>query len=217
MADEALERMKHFCARLSHDLNNYTGIIQGYLELLKMELEANPDGLEYVERIGQACGKISDKIRCFETFAGHRKVPLFPTDLAELTRQVIGDNQAVQLTVEAEASVVDAHPDSLKLALHEIVENAREAAGEETVHLHIYQQSGNVCLDVINGGAALDSQAMARAFDPYFTTRGKGRGLGLSRVHGILSVHNAEVEMVADAHPQTCLRVRFPTMSAGEE
>jgi two-component system sensor histidine kinase HydH len=209
-SDDSLERMKNFCAVLSHDLNNYAGIIQGYVELMRMDLEADHECHGYLDRVVQACGKIMDKSRSFETFAQTRSLMLIPTDLAALVKEVIAD-APVELKVETEAATVAAHPDALRAAVGELVTNAREAAGEAGIQIRIYDEENSLCLDVVNSSEAGVNTILHRAFDPYYSTRGKGRGMGLARVHGIMGSHNAQIEMSAPAPDQTCLKMRFPT------
>lgn len=209
-SDDSLERMKNFCAVLSHDLNNYAGIIQGYVELMRMDLEADNECHGYLDRVVQACGKIMDKSRSFETFAQTRSLMLIPTDLAALVKEVIAD-APVDLKVETETATVAAHPDALRAAVGELVTNAREAAGEAGIQIRIYDEEDSLCLDVVNSSDAGVNTVLHRAFDPYYTTRGKGRGMGLARVHGIMGSHNAQIEMSAPAPNQTCLKMRFPT------
>lgn len=207
--DDSLERMKNFCAVLSHDLNNYAGIIQGYVELMRMDLEEDHECHGYLARILQACGKIMDKSRSFETFAQTRSLMLIPTDLAAIVKEVIAD-APVELTVESQSSTVDAHPDALRAAVGELVGNAREACGEASIQMRIYDEPDSLCLDVVNTTHSSIDTIPHRAFDPYYSTRGKGRGMGLARVHGIIGSHNGHIEMLTPAPDQTCLKMRFP-------
>lgn len=207
--DDSLERMKNFCAVLSHDLNNYAGIIQGYVELMRMDLEPDHECHGYLDRVLQACGKIMDKSRSFETFAQTRSLMLIPTDLAAIVKEVIAD-APVQLTVESQSPTVAAHPDALRAAVGELVGNAREAAGESAIQMRIYEEPECLCLDVVNSSHSEVVTLPHRVFDPYYSTRGKGRGMGLARVHGIMGCHNAQIEMLTPAPDQTCMKMRFP-------
>ncbi|MBS2038448.1 HAMP domain-containing histidine kinase [bacterium] len=210
-SDDCLDRMKNFCAVLSHDLNNYAGIIQGYVELMRMDLNEDSECMGYLDRIVQACAKIMDKSRSFETFAQTRSLMLIPTDLAALVKEVIAD-APVELTVESGCHTVAAHPDALRAAVGELVGNAREAAGESGIQMRIYDEGPNVCLDVVNPSHSEVGVIPHRAFDPYYTTRGKGRGMGLAKVHGIVGSHNAQIEMLSSTPDQTCLKMSFPVL-----
>ena len=212
-SDDTLERMKNFCAVLSHDLNNYAGIIQGYVELMRMDLSDETECQDYLDRILQACAKITDKSRSFETFAETRSLMLIPTDLATIVKETIGD-APVELTVDCRIPTVSAHPDALRAAMGEIVGNAREASGDLGIQIRIYDEPDSLCLEVLNPSRSEVKPILHRAFDPYYTTRGKGRGMGLARVHGIMGSHNAQIEMLAPSPDQTCLKMRFP---AGQE
>lgn len=76
--------------------------------------------------------------------------------------------------------------------------------------MRIYAEADSLCLDVVNSTQSEVNLIAHRAFDPYYSTRGRGRGMGLARVHGILGSQNAQIEMLTPTPDQTCLKMRFP-------
>ena len=202
----ALQRMQKMSAALSHDLNNYTGIIQGYVELMRMELDEEHECQSYLDRLQQVCTKMLDRSRTLETFSARRCLPLMEMDLVSIVRSVCQDREAVQCTTPAEPVWIGAHLESLRLALQELLDNALEACPAGPVEVNL---SGR-CLSLRNRSehpAGTDTQCW---FEPFYSTRGKGRGLGLARVWGTLTAHGAEPSIEIDAQQNVVVEIRFP-------
>ncbi len=189
-----LKRMKNFCAVLSHDLNNYSGIIQGYLELLRMELEPGSECHSYVDRLQQACVKLNEKSKTFEVFAETRRLALIPYDPGPLIAEEAERSPRVKFTNDSQGRQIEANPDTFRVAIRELLDNALEASPEQNVEVHSFEDSGSLVVEFLNPCEAMVQTELESIFDPYFSRRGRGRGLGLSRVHGILSRHGASIE-----------------------
>jgi len=208
--ESALKRMKRLCSILSHELNNDSGIIQGYVELLRMELGPTTDADYYLDRILQACGRLTERSRSLESFAETRKLMLLSCDLSLLLREETERYPGAQLSLEDSIRPVAASPDALRLAIRELLSNATEASPDQPVQVHYGPAGEGMELTVSNPGARLAPELLENIFDPYFSTRGKGRGLGLARVHGILSRHHAQFFMDNSAADCRQFRVYFP-------
>lgn len=205
-ARSALARMQHMSGALSHDLNNYTGIIQGYVELMRLELEPEHECQSYLDRLQQVCDKMLERSRTLETFSAKRSLPLSTCNLAELVALELEGKQGMLLEAEPGDFAVAAERDTLRAALRQLLENAQEASPDAPVTVHLWSDSEAVYLDIQNSGGSGDPQ---RWFDPFYTTRGRGRGLGLSRVYGLISAHKAGLEARLDEDGRTMLRIRF--------
>lgn len=195
--DSGLERMRDLCSRISHDLNNYTGIIQGYLELLRLEL-CSEDGQGYMDRIEQACKKIVERSLGFQDFASCHKVLLVPLKLDPWLRDLASSYPLVEFRsgVDAPSAAVD--PDSLRRALNELLQNAQEASPNQVISLSLFAEADVLVIEVHNPGGHIDPVARRRMFDPLFSTRSSGRGMGLARVHGIVKRHGARLHVTCD-------------------
>lgn len=202
----ALERMQHMSAALSHDLNNYTGIIQGYVELMRLELDPDNECHSYLDRLQQVCDKMLERSRTLETFSGKRSLPLYTHDLGDILASELQGRQRVELETGPGDFSIAAHPDTLRQALRQMLDNAEEASPEEAVRVRLRGDEDNVYLEIQNSGGDGEPD---RWFDPYYSTRGKGRGLGLARVYGTAAAHKATLQARLDEDRRSTVELRF--------
>lgn len=200
---ESLQRMS---AALSHDLNNYTGIIQGYVELMRMELEEEHEFQSYLDRLQQVCTKMLDRSRTLEAFSAKRSLPMVKSDLRDLVRTELAGHPRVTLSLPDEPVWIAANPDALRPALRELAENGAEATADEAVEVQV---SGTT-LRFSNRSDHAAQADTSLWFEPFYSTRGKGRGLGLARVFGVASAHRGELRARVDASSRVCVEMIFP-------
>ena len=168
-AAQRLESIGQLAGGVAHDFNNLLGIIQGYAELLELEVpeSSQPD----VQEIRRAAERAADLTRQLLLF-GRRETP---------EAGVVDANDVV--------AVVRMPPGQLEQILVNLVVNARDAmtgGGRLTVSTEVDGQ--RVSLRVTDTGTGMSDDVAARAFDPFFTTKeqGRGTGLGLATVYGIV-------------------------------
>jgi signal transduction histidine kinase len=202
----ALQRMQHMSAALSHDMNNYTGIIQGYVELMRLELDPEHECHTYLDRLQQVCDKMLERSRTLETFSGKRSLPLYTHDLGDIVASELQGRERVELQADCGDFAIAAHPDTLRQALRQMLDNAQEASPDEPVRVRLRGDDENVYLEIENDGAEGEPE---RWFDPYYSTRGKGRGLGLARVYGMAAAHKATLQARIDEQRRSTVELRF--------
>jgi signal transduction histidine kinase len=187
-ADEA-RQIEQFAAQCAHDFNNLLTGILGNLEL--MNNRSKRSGItnfdSYINGARNAAGRAADFTQRLLAFSGRASsdpetVPVnrLVTDLVELTRE---QNHPVEATLDPAAGTVFCDPDQLELALQELLTNAREASPEAgTIRISSAATNGHVTISITDTGPGMTAETLARATDPFFSTRqnGAGKGLGLA-------------------------------------
>src|SRR6202043_1281884 len=206
-----MEAVGRLSGGIAHDFNNLLGVIIGYSQLLKRALGAESHLVEHVNEIEKAGDRAAALTRQLLAFS--RQQILTPTvlnlndlvaDMQKMLRRLIGEDIAVTMGMEPELQSVRADRNQIEQVIMNLAVNSRDAmpAGGElridtkNVHLddayarlHPGAKVGQyVCLSVTDTGGGMDAETLAHIFEPFFTTKemGKGTGLGLATVYGIV-------------------------------
>lgn len=191
--DPALTRMKTMCSGLAHELNNYTGALQGYLQLLQLDPHG-PESQEYLQLMLQLCGKVQGMTRGLQDFASLKPQGAITTVLEDLIRSEL-ESRGLDYQNDASQALVYVEPFGFRQALKELLDYAEALCGREGIRVGLRQEEGHLVLSVLARGVQADTAALDRVFDPYSGALGGKRGLALARAHGIVVRQGAEIEV----------------------
>ena len=207
---QKLEAVGRLAGGIAHDFNNLLTAIIGYAELLEAKLPASDDRLEHAQLIRQAGERAAALTHQLLAFS--RKQLLQPrvldlgalvVELQKLLQRVIGEHFRIVFENQADDARVLADPSQIEQVVLNLGVNARDAmprGGVLTITISrrvpppglIEPAPGAVreyvALSVRDTGLGMDAETQARIFEPFFTTKspGKGTGLGLATVYGIV-------------------------------
>jgi two-component system cell cycle sensor histidine kinase/response regulator CckA len=230
---ERMEAVGQLASGVAHDFNNLLTIIQGYSSLLIENLPAGKDS-QAANEISRAADRAASLTHQLLAFS--RKQTLQPRVLdlnsvvhgvEEMLRRLLTEN--VELTIETDpgAGFVRADPAQMEQVLLNLVINARDAmpkGGRLTIRTfgcRGRKQSGEteklfaspfVTLSVSDTGVGMDAGTRARIFEPFFTTKevGKGTGLGLATVYGIVKQSNGHIEVESEPDKGSTFFISLP-------
>jgi signal transduction histidine kinase/CheY-like chemotaxis protein len=198
---------------LAHDFNNLLTTILGHASLARLKLPSDSPARNSLSLIEQATETASGLCRQLQAYAGGGPMVTKPLDLkstveatAELLRVSLGANTGLEICAESSLPAIVADPSQLRQLVMNLVINASDALGPRrgtirvvahrkhcegewlaTAHAGRDLTPGEyVCLEVADDGPGMDQRLQTRVFDPYFSTKGQGRGLGLAAVLGIM-------------------------------
>lgn len=239
---QKLEAIGSLAGGIAHDFNNILSPIMGRAELMLVE---NPDQAsirEHCRGIIDAARRARDLVKQILTFSRQVDQEILPVSMAEVIREVV---QLVRPTLPATIEIdcqlpepcprVMADATQLHQVLMNLITNAyhamEERGGRLSLHLEtitlglgafedlsiapgLYQR-----LTIADTGHGMDEATMAKIFDPYFTTkaRGKGTGLGLAVVLGILRGYGGEIRVASTPGTGTTFTLYFPVVELAAE
>jgi len=212
---QRLEATGLLAAGLAHDLNNLLTVIGGHAELIALR-DGETASTSTITVATERAAELTRKLLAFGRV--QRMTPRaldlnrMVRDNLALVRSLAGEGIVVELALADELDCVDADSSQLDQALWNLVTNACQAMGGsgtltlstrnvllDDESLRSLQKPRSdprfVCLSVRDTGQGMDESTAARAFDPFFTTRESGSGLGLSVVHGIVGQHGGLVRI----------------------
>jgi len=184
-----VDTVEQFAAHCAHDLNNLLTGILGNLELMQNRARriGNTQFDGYLEGARNAAGRaagFTQRLLAFSGRAAGEPVPVPVNPLAlEIVELMREQSCAILPALDPAVGDVFCDPVQLEAALQELIANAREATAQGgTITLRTATASGRVVITVADSGAGMTEDIVARAAEPFFTTRpnGAGKGLGLA-------------------------------------
>jgi signal transduction histidine kinase len=238
---DRLAAVGQLAAGVAHDFNNLlTGII-GFAELLELRKDIPEPAKESLRSIisqGQRAAQLIRQILDFtrKTFVEREPVSLLPflKEMAKLLQRTLPENIRVVSAFEEEDVIVQANLSQLRQLLLNLTSNARDAmpeGGELRISLSRLRvqpealppmpgmKPGDWAVwTVSDTGTGMSPEVMGRIYEPFFTTKetGKGSGLGLSQVYGIVKQHEGEIEAESEAGKGAAFTIYLPQTSGVE-
>jgi PAS domain S-box-containing protein len=237
---QKIELLGQLAGGVAHDFNNLLGVISGYGELLRRKLAGNETVRDYLSEIMAAASRATGLTRQLLAFS--RKQIMQPrvidlnavvTDVSRLLRHLIGEDIEVVMHLEADLARVRADPGQIEQVLMNLAINARDAmprGGTLTIKTgNVELAPGDalpyaglepgryVLMSISDIGHGMDAATQARVFEPFFTTKepGKGTGLGLATVHGIVKQSGGHVLLHSERGRGTTFTIYLPRVEAG--
>ena len=236
---QRLESVGLIASGIAHDLNNVLTPIMLSTGMLRMRYHAPDDArlLDPIEAAARRGSSIVQQILTFARGADGERVALEPRllfkELVNLMRETFPRNITHRLDVAPDAHPISGDPTQLHQVFLNLAVNARDAMPEGgTLTLQVRNerfdekaarlipgaQPGNyVCLTVADTGTGIPPGILEHLFEPFFTTkpRGRGTGLGLSTVHGLVRGHGGFVDVLSALGRGSQFRVFLPAAASG--
>ncbi len=238
---QKMEAVGRLAGGIAHDFNNLLTTILGYCDLLLAGRDAADQEYADVREIQHAGARAAALTRQLLAFS--RKQIIEPTlldlnaiidDMRAMLERLIGEDIAVALNLERPLAPVRADRGQVEQVVMNLAVNARDAMphggtltigtasvelDDDYVRTHISATPGPyVVLTVTDSGTGMSPDVQARMFEPFFTTKevGKGTGLGLATVHGIVTRSGGTVGVYSELGHGTTFRVYFPRTEAAD-
>ena len=234
---QQLEAIGRLAGGVAHDFNNILSIIMGHGELLKSTVAENDrarSGLEQIRRAAERAASLTQQLLAFS-----RKQVLQPkvldlnesvADVQKMLSRVIGEDIELIASLHPSLAPVKADPGQIEQVLMNLAVNARDAMPQggkltmETSNVELATDAARdlqlppgryVRLRVIDGGHGMDSETLTHIFEPFFTTKptGKGTGLGLATVYGIVKQSGGGIQVQSQPGTGTEFSVFLPAAS----
>jgi len=234
---QKMEAIGTLAGGIAHDFNNILQTISGYSQILLMGKKADNPDYEKLEAIEKSTQRASDLTKRLLIFSRKVESKLRPMDLNKETEQVskmlertIPKMVNIELHLTENLNIVNADPAQIEQILMNISVNARDAMphggrlifetenivlDEHYCKIHLGSKPGHyVKLSISDTGHGMDKEILQHIFDPFYTTKetGKGTGLGLAMVYGIVKSHNGYIMCYSEPGVGTTFKIYFPVI-----
>jgi len=235
---QKMEGIGQLAGGVAHDFNNILAVIQMQAELLKVSGPLSAEQSGYADEIGTTVQRAAALTRQLLLFSSREVFQPRDLDLgasiismAKMLGRILGENIQMQLKPAAQPMFIHADPGMMDQILLNLTVNARDAmpdggnliietSGVEFDELAVFQSpqarpGSFVCLTVSDSGSGIRPEILPKIFEPFFTTKdvGKGTGLGLATVFGIVQQHQGWITVYSEVGHGTTFRVYLPRLA----
>ena len=235
---QKMELIGHLTGGIAHDFNNILAAVFGYAELMQMspDVKENDELADYVQEVLQAGIRAKELVAQLLTFSHRREAPNeairvtnIVKEVAKLLRSTMPSTISIDCELVPELPEVQISPVQLHQVLMNLGVNARDAIGDAgTVTIraeYSTPQTSHICascqqrfagahlaISVRDSGSGIPPADLLRIFDPFFTTKdvGRGSGLGLAVLHGIVHSANGHITVATEIGRGTEFRIYLP-------
>jgi len=239
LQSQKMEAIGQLAGGVAHDFNNILTAIVGYTDLLSAEVSGNDRQLEDLEEIRKAARRAAALTRQLLAFSRKQVLELRNIDLNhvvlnldKMLRSLISENIELKTDLADDLAAARADPNQIEQVIMNLAINARDAMPDggtvmiETRNAtlddayaaqHVSVIPGDyVMLAVSDTGCGMDERTKSRIFEPFFTTKpaGRGTGLGLSTVYGIVKQTGGNIWLYSEPGKGTTFKVYLPAIAA---
>jgi PAS domain S-box-containing protein len=234
---QKMEAVGQLAGGVAHDFNNILAIIQMQIGLLNSDGDLSTTQLEYANGIGDAAKRAAALTQQLLLFSRKEILRLSDLDLnqsinnvSKMLRRTISENNEIQFKLALQPLLIRADPIMVDQVLINLAVNARDAMPKggrlfvetsavefdesDVSSVNQVRPGSFACLSVSDTGCGIPPEILPRIFEPFFTTKdiGKGTGLGLATVFGIVEQHKGWIQVYSEVGHGTTFRVYFPLL-----
>jgi two-component system cell cycle sensor histidine kinase/response regulator CckA len=232
---QKMEAIGLLAGGIAHDFNNILTAIIGYSEIIAMGLENGNPLRHYVEQVLTSAERAAELTNGLLTFSRKQVLHSKPLDLCEVVQglkeilqRLIPEDIDFRTTFCEKELIIMADKGQVQQVLMNLATNAKDAMPKggcftidvspirmdrSFIHAHGKGRPGNyACITVSDTGNGMDEETVKKIFDPFFTTKevGKGTGLGMAIIHGIVKQHNGYINVYSEPDRGTTFRIYLP-------
>lgn len=236
---QKLESLGVMAGGIAHDFNNILSIILGHCHMVKEKLIPEQHYTESFAKIETAANRAADLCQQMLSYAGKNPLSQKQLNLSQLVYEVvkmlhsaIKKNVTIERDLPLEVAEINGDSGQLQQVVMNLIINAAEAIGDnngtikvsltksliktgqtvtDTFGILIYPGS-YACLEVADTGSGMDEETQKRIFEPFYTTKFTGRGLGMSAIQGIVKAHEGKLLLASTKGIGTTFKVFFPLL-----
>ncbi len=235
---QKMEAIGQLAGGIAHDFNNILTAIIGYTEIIALRIERNSPLRHFIDQVLTSSGRAAELVNSLLAFSRKQVLHPKPVDLCEIVLglrnmlgRIIREDIDFRTTVFENELVVMADKGQIEQVLMNFVTNAKDAMphggmlsvdvspvfmDSRFVHAHGFGESGYyACISVADTGCGMDEETQKKIFEPFYTTKeiGKGTGLGMAIIYGIVKQHNGYINVYSEPGSGTTFRVYLPLLA----
>jgi PAS domain S-box-containing protein len=228
---QKLESIGVLAGGIAHDFNNLLHVVLGNADLARLQLPADAPAREHLDEVVRATQRAAELTQQLLAYSGRGAVETRYLDLSDEVRQMatllrtaISKQAALVWDLTPDLPTISADPTQVRQIVMNLITNASDALGDAPGSITLRTgctedpRAGTgahdfVFLEVGDTGCGMETGTLQRIFDPFFSTKFAGRGLGLAAVMGIVESHNGHIRIQTAPAEGTTFRILFPAVA----
>ncbi|MFA7059718.1 MAG: response regulator [Pedobacter sp.] len=234
---QKLESLGVLAGGIAHDFNNILTIILGHCYIVDQDIDSGMDQKTHVKHIEKAAGRAAELCRHMLAYAGQNELVqtrinlwLLVDENVKMLRSAIKKNVNFELDLKYDVPEISGDSAQIQQVVMNLIINAAEAIGDENGTINITLKKTTVstdqadkdfwgnaihagnyaCLTVSDSGCGMTVETQKRIFEPFYTTKFTGRGLGMSVVLGIIKSHDGSLQLSSMPGVGTTFKIFLP-------
>lgn len=221
---EQLAQIGQLSAAIAHEIRNPLGAINTSVGILKQGLVLSGEDQELLEIIGEETMRLNKIIEDFLQFANPKKLRIKETDINALIRDIFrlfkdkfGNGIQKKLTLAPNLPLLQVDPNQMKQVMINILLNAVDAMPSggilDTITRDVVNRTGRQNIEIIfrDSGCGIDDFHLSKIFQPFYSTKEKGAGMGLAICERIIHNHGGEINVLTESGKGTQFTISLPT------
>ena len=234
---QKLESLGVLAGGIAHDFNNILTIILGHCYMFKENIDPGMTDKARVEQIEGAANRAADLCRQMLAYAGNSPLHnvqihlwLLVDEMVKMLQAAIKKNVTIKLDLKRDVPEISGDSAQIQQVVMNLIINAAEAIGDNNGTIEVCLKKTSIqadqsdtdfvgkkilsgdyaCLEVCDDGCGMDENVVKRIFEPFYTTKFTGRGLGMSAILGIIKSHNGSLQLSSKPGAGTTFKIYFP-------
>lgn len=234
---QKLESLGVLAGGIAHDFNNLLVSVLGNADLAALELAAESPAMPYIRDITTASIRLSELTKQMLAYSGKGSFLVEPLSLSRIVEELlhllevsISKKVALKLDLDPNVQSIEGDSSQVRQVIMNLITNASEAIGdnngvisirtgivdvdENYLATHIMSddltRGHYVFLDIADTGCGMNEETIGKMFDPFYTTKSTGRGLGLAAVLGIMRSHKGAINVYSEQNRGSTIKLLFP-------
>jgi len=234
---QKMEAIGTLAGGIAHDFNNLLTVIKGYSDICLMQIDEKDDSFKQISAIRSASDKaeaLTKQILAFSKKQVYKpqiiEINHLLTELEPVTQRLVSKTIKVEMILASNISAIKADPTQIEQVMINLIVNARDALNNEvrenaprliTIETEEVildksfpedRKGKHIVISVSDTGSGMRKEVQDKIFDPFYTTKetGKGTGLGLATVYGILKQNNATIQVFSELGKGTIFKIYWP-------
>lgn len=211
---ERLSAIGELAARLAHDLRNPLSVIRNSLFLIRHKYGLNPETGKDFDRIDRSIFRMSHQLENVMDFVTTRELQIDTKSLNGILRNAIEKSsipESIKINLPTSDIMIDCDSEKLEVVFENILVNARQAMKDSgIITTRINEEGKFVRIEIEDSGSGIPSDVLPKIFEPLFTTKQEGTGLGLPSCKNIIEQHNGTIEVKTEIGKGTTFIIKLP-------